>query len=242
MRKQKYRVIICFVMVLSMAVLGTSQVIKASTVTKAEYTMKKDKVTYKDSDGIVRGTVYFQYPVIKGKSDAVKKINKTLKQASKEFMESENAKNLKEYTEADIEDKRFENSDENYYYKTICKVTYNDNSVISLHMKNCWYAGGVYNQEDYGYTFNLKSGKQLGIKDVISGDASSIKKKILAKGKKYLTENNKLDQNAYNIIKSYKLKDYKFYLTKGKVYICFSSYELERGTSWDIFSVSGKFK
>jgi hypothetical protein len=43
------------------------------------------------------------------------------------------------------------------------------------------------------------------------------------------------------VIKSYKLKDYKFYLSKGKIYICFDSYELGRGTGWDIFTIKSKY-
>lgn len=34
----------------------------------------------------------------------------------------------------------------------------------------------------------------------------------------------------------------KFYLKKGKVYICYGSYELGHGTSTDEFSVIGKYK
>lgn len=241
MNKNKVKLITCIVIVLSMVLLGTNPKVLASTETKAEYTMKKDKVTFKDNNGDIRGVVSFQYPNIKGKSNAVKKINDTLKSKSEAFLQSETAESLKEYTEFAIENNGFNAVDEQYYYKIICKVTYNDNSIISLHMKECWYAGGVYNQMDYGYTFNLKSGDEFGIRDVVSGDAKSIKNKILASGKKYLTSDSDFDQKAYDMIKSYKLKDYKFYLGKGKVYICFGSYELGRGNGWDIFSIKSKY-
>lgn len=237
MNKNKFKLIICMVILLSVILLDTNPKVLASPVTKAEYTMKKDKVNYKDKAGKIRGVVYFQYPEIKGEAEAVKKINDLLKSESEAFMQSETALNFKEYTDNAITAKVFATADEQYYYKTICKVTYNDNSIISLHMENGWYAGGVYNQSDYGYTFDLNSGAKLGIKDVVSGDAKSIKNKILAAGKKYLTSGSNFDKSAYDVIKSYKLKDYNFYLSKSKVYICFGSYELGRGTGWDIFSI-----
>ncbi len=241
MYKNKFKYIICMVILLSVILLDTNPKVLAASETKAEYTMKKDKEIYKDKAGKIRGVVYFQYPEIIGESEAAKKINELLKSESEAYMQSETAQNLKDYTEGAIKSNSFYTAEDQYYYKTICRVTYNNNSIISLHMKECWYAGGVYNQTDYGYTFDLKSGAVLGIKDLVSGDAASIKNKILAAGKKYLTSDSDFDQNAYNAIKSYKLKDYKFYLSKGKIYICFGSYELGRGTGWDIFTIKSKY-
>lgn len=242
MIKKGFKILTCIVIFLSIILSGVNENVSASSVTKAEYTMKKDKVTIKDDDGKVRGIVYFQYPELKGTSSAITKINDTLKNDSKNFMQSDSAQNLIDSAKSAIATKVNGESVYTYFYKTICKVTYNDNSILGLHMKNCWYAGGVYNQEDYGYTYDLNTGAQLGLKDVVSGNSTSIKSKILAAGKKYLTVNNEVEQPAYDGIKSTKLKDFKFYLSKGKVYICFGSYELNRGTGWDIFSIKGKYK
>lgn len=241
MSKNKFRILTCLAVYLSIILLGVDVKVSAAPMTKAEYIMKKDKEIIKDDEGKVRGIVYFQYPLIQGTSSIIKKINDTLKKESEAYMQSETAQNLIEYTKAAIDSNVAEDQVVTYFYKTICKVTYNDNSVISLHMKNCWYAGGVYNQYDYGYTFNLKNGDELGLKAVVSGSSVSIKNKILAAGKKYLTSDYGFDQNAYEIIKSDKLKDFKFYLGKGKVYICYGSYELGRGNGWDIFSIKSKY-
>ncbi|SHL15529.1 protein of unknown function [Anaerocolumna jejuensis DSM 15929] len=241
MRNNKFKLLTCFLIIISILLVDTSLNAFAASVTKAEYTMKKDKVTYKDNNGKVRGIVFFQYPVIKGETGAAKKINDVLKKESKAYMQNENAETLKEYAEAAIDNNGFYSEDEQYYYKTNCNVTYNDNSIISLHMKNGWYAGGVYNQTDFGYTFDLKSGDKLELKDVASGNPTTIKNNILAAAKKYLTSNSDFDKKAYDYIRSCKLKDYKFYLSKGKVYICFESYELGRGNGWDIFSIKSKY-
>ncbi|WP_310603215.1 PdaC/SigV domain-containing protein [Anaerosporobacter sp.] len=201
--------------------------------TTTEYTMKKAKKEYKDKDGIVRGVVYYQYPQFEGTSEAIKKINSQLKKESSKFLKSESAKSIQEYTEGAIENNAFYDEKDQYYFKTICKVSYNKNNIVSLHMTEEWYAGGVYNQTDYGLNYNLKTGKKLTINDVISGNA---KDKILKAAKKYCGS----DDAAYKIIKN--TKTYKFYFTKGKVYICYGSYELNHGTSWDIFTVAGKYK
>lgn len=200
---------------------------------KANYTMKLDKVEYKDDSGIVRGIVSFQYPQFKGTTASIKKVNNVLKKESSKFFKSETAKLLKEYTETAIQDKRFNEEDEYYFWIASSKVAYNKNNIVSINVTESWLAGGVGNGNEYGLNYNLKTGKKLTINDVISGNA---KNKILVAAKKYCGS----DTNAYNIIKN--TKNYKFYFTKGKVYICFGSYELEHGTGVDVFSLIGKFK
>lgn len=200
---------------------------------KVEYTIKKDKIEYKDKSGKIRGVVYYQYPQFKGTSSSIKKINNALKKESSKFLKSENVKTVKESTEYAIENNSFYDKKEQYFWKTSCKVSYNKNNIVSFYMNEEWYAGGVYNKSEYGLNYNIKTGKTLTINNVISGDA---KKKILAAAKKYCGS----DKRIYNIIKN--TKNYKFYFSKGKVYICYGSYELGRGDSWDKFSVVGKYK
>ena len=78
MYKNKFKYIICMVILLSVILLDTNPKVLAATETKAEYAMKKDKEIYKDKAGKIRGVVYFQYPEIKGESKAAKKINEFL--------------------------------------------------------------------------------------------------------------------------------------------------------------------
>lgn len=241
MQKKLYRFIsFLLILVTLLLVENYNHIVHAAKDSKVDYTMLKDIETCKDESGKVRGVVYFQYPEIKGSTKAIKNINRLLANDCKEFMEK-NAKSFMELTQSAIENGQFINFDTQYYNKTICKVTYNENSLISMHMKKCWYAGGVYNQADYGYTFNLKSGELLSVKDVLSNNPTTAKKKILSAAKKYLTTKNGFDKVAYDIIESYNLEDFKFYLYKKKVYICFESYELNHGASWDIISLKHKF-
>lgn len=207
---------------------------KSNKAIKAEYTVKKDKIEYKDKKGIVRGIVYFQYPQFKGTTTAIKKINKQLKNESSKFLKSENAKIIEEIIQLAIQNNIFSNKEEDvWFWKTSCKVSYNKNNIMSIHMKEEWYAGGVYNESHYGFNYNVKTGKKLTIKDVISGNA---KEKILKAAKKYCGS----DTVAYNIIKD--TKSYKFYFSKGKVYLCYGSYELKHGNTCDIISIPGKYK
>lgn len=235
--------IICMAVLLSLFTSVFSLKAEAADTTKAKYEMFEDKITVKDIKDREWGIISFQYPHLKGSSSAIKKINKILEKECKEFMESESSLLIQDYAnQAIISNGNKENVDINtYFYTTTCEVTYNQKSVLSLHMTTGWYAGGVYNQYDYGYTFNLKTGKQMAITDVVSGNKKAIKKSILTAAKKYLTVDGQLDENAYKIIESMELSDFKFFVSKGKVNLCFGSYELERGNSIDLFSIKGKY-
>ncbi len=145
MKKRRIIYGVAFFVILSLLALQKNHIEAAS---EAKYEIRNEKVTYKDGD-TVRGIVYFQYPQLEGNSAEIKRINKVLENAMKAYMKDEKAERLKEYTSIAIDNQGFFNEKEQYYWKTNCKITYNENNIISVHMKERWYAGGVYNQKDY---------------------------------------------------------------------------------------------
>lgn len=242
---KKFRIILSVVLcaIICLPILPANNV---EAVTKASYVMKNEKMTWKDGD-IVRGVVSFQYPKLKGNSNEINKINKILENAMKAFMTDENVEEIKESTLYYIDNKIFSEYTQQLYWKTTCKVTYNKNNIISMHMKEMWYAGGVYNQYDYGYTFNLETGKMLTAIDVIGGKPEVVASKVVSGAKKYFNKNETtLDADLWkrisNTINTFDAKELKFYLKPGKAYICFGSYELNLGTGWQIFPVTSKYK
>ncbi len=243
MKKHRNIFMVIVFMIFCLLILPTNCVEAAA---KASYKMQNEEVTWKDGD-IVRGMVSFQYPRIEGDSDEIAKINKVLEKAMKAFMASDNVERIKESTIYYIDHKLFSEDIEQLYWKTTCKVTYNKNNIISMHMKEMWYAGGVYNQKDYGYTFNLKTGKTLTAVDVIGGKPKEVSGKVVSSSKKYFNDkkialDKDLWKNISDTINTIDAKELKFYLKPGKAYICFGSYELNLGTGWQIFSVPSKYK
>ena len=164
-KKISFLILLCLIFA---AVWSKAPAVVAAS--KAQYRIVTEQRTWKDGKK-VRGIVSFQYPLLKGNSKAVEKINETLKKAAEDYFESESAKNLKEYTLEAIAENRFYDESEQYYFETSCSVTYNKNNVISIGMTERWYAGGVSNHNEYGYTFDLKTGKQLSITDVVKGNS-----------------------------------------------------------------------
>ncbi len=202
-------------------------------ISAAEYTIKTDQKEYKDKDGRVRGIVSFSYPQFTSDFPFAEEINQQLRKKSHKYFKSDNAKNIKEFTKSSIKEGRFYEETEQYYWTTYCDVSYNKNGIVSFAMSEWWYAGGVHNRDYYGLNYDLTTGEKLTIKDVISGDA---KKELLKSAKEYCGS----DTSAYRTIKE--TKKYKFFFEEGTVHICFGSYELDHGTSWDIFTVKGRYE
>lgn len=200
--------------------------------------MEKDLVKYKDRNGVVRGIISFQYPQFEGKSSSIKKINKRIKTKSKEFFESDTSEYFRRCVQDNIAAYPVpQYTNPTYYHWTAsCKESYNKNGIVSFYMSEDWYAGGVGSYYKYGLNYNLKTGRELSVKDVVSGNA---KVKILKAGKKYCKKIG--FEKGYDTIR--RTKKYKFYFKRGKVYICYGTYELGHATaSDDRFSVKGKYK
>lgn len=218
----------------------------AEAATSVNYKIQKKTVTYKDGDKI-RGIISFQYPVIEGDSVQITELNQMLEDTANANMASEAAQDLKEYTHSAIKNKAFIDDKERYYLKTTCKVTYNKNNIMSIHLKEMWFTGGVYNQTDYGYTFNVKTGKALNPVDAIGGNSKQVKNKVLKSAQAYFKRNysesfDYLWEKASASLNSYDVMNYKYYLVPGKARICFESYELGCGSDFQEFSVSSKYK
>lgn len=196
------------------AVFSFSPVHAEAKTQKATYHIKVYRTTYYGSKN-AKGEYVFEMPQLTGKSSYVKKINKSLKSIYKESLE--NKARLKDYTL---------NSplwNPTYFFTTKCTVTYNKKNIISFCFYQDWYAGGVHNMSHYGASYNLKTGKKLGLKDVISGDSIKIKNKIVEKFvSRYPTYYTKAEVRAS--IMSKKWSELPFYLKNGKVIVSFGSY------------------
>lgn len=215
---------------------GKTEVQAAS---KAKYSYKKVDASKSYDSGRVKVTVYYKKPVLKGKSSAIKKINKAITKDCNDLVYSETAKNLYEYAQIDAEEDYMKDEKLQYYYYANTKVTYNKNGIISIKVKTYWYAGGVSNTDVYGLNYSLKTGKKLYLTNVCSGSKSSIKKSVLKKIKK--------DPDAAYIywdkLNSYNVKKMNFYIKPGKkAVVCFGPYEICYGGWYRTYTIKSKYK
>lgn len=222
-------------LLMTIMLLGPSMQAEAAV----KYTISKtDRSKTYVGASTCKANVYFERVILKGKSSAVKKINKQIKKECTKFLKSDQVKDLLEYAK-----QRSQYTDElksiDYYAKS--KVTYNKKNIISIQIETFWWSGGVSNTNRYGMTFNLKNGKLLKLTDVCKGSSASIKKQIIKKLKKDQDVVNSFD--GLSKVQKYKTEGFKFYLNKkGKAVVCFEPYEIAYGGWFREFAINSKYK
>lgn len=211
----------------TLAGLATSPKVQASSTTKsAKVSFKQYKINKKYKNGL-KAKYYFNLPHLKGKSAAIKKINKDLlkKYKSSSYTTSKGIfRNAKDVSEGKLSSGGFFTKNCTYYDITKTSVSYNKNGVVSFKVYySKWggarggddgsYVGGnkrAYVKMFTGWTYSLKSGKTLGIFDTAKGNKTSIQKKLDDGVTKYLgAETGELPLNYY--LKNGKLYVYPYF-------------------------------
>ena len=215
-----------------MAAVAPKDQIVAHAAEAYTYKTAKNNQTFKGEGCTITVKHYYQRVVLSGSSNAIKSINKQLKKYSDEFMAEPSG--AVEYAE---EDCKYRTYDETYNDYVTQKVSYLSNDIISIVTTYNWYAGGVSNVNTYGYTFDLKTGKEITKLTSVTKTAS------LSKIKSTLTKRIEAQQYSASDLKDMKATDFHFYInSKGKVIVCFGPYELGYGGWTKKYTLAGKYE
>ena len=196
------------------------------------YKTAKDNQTFKGEGCTITLKRYYKRVVLSGSSSAAKSINKQLKKYSDKFMAEPSG--AVEYAKDDC---KYRTYNETYNDYVTQKVSYLSDDIISIVTTYNWYAGGVSNVGTYGYTFDLKTGKEITKLTSVTKIAS------LSKIKSTLTKKIEAQQYSANDLKDMKATDFHFYInSKGKVIVCFGPYELGYGGWTKKYTLAGKYE
>lgn len=203
---------------------------QAKAASKAKFTIKK-VVAVDQKYGNTKVESYYKNVVLKGKSKAIKKINKAIQKDCTKFIKSQSVKDLVNYAKDSSYDEC------TYKYTASSKITYNQNGIISIKVYTIWYAGGVTNTDKYGMTFSLKTGKKLYLNQVCADKPEKIAAKLRTK---ILKEDPQPDLRK---VTKNNVKKMDFYLKpKNKVIVCFGPYELGSGGWYRAYTLKSKWK
>lgn len=154
-------------------------------------------------------------------------------------MNSQNVEQLYEYAAAGFPSWVNEDSFKYNCYAD-CKVTYNKNHIISIRIRTFWYAGGVSNPDEYGLTYNLKTGKKLYLTNVCNGNSQEIKTTVLKALKKKYGQSMPVYKANFQKLKA---KNMSFHLKPNrKAVVSFGPYELGQGGSFVNVTIHSKYK
>ena len=114
----------------------------------------------------------------------------------------------------------------NYEYQTSYKVKYNNNGKLSILIYDYVYEGGAHG---YGpvtsYNFDLKTGKQYTINNILTSNTKY--KKVTNYAKKYMINHPDIFTPGYLSMNEFKIdKNNQFYFTSNGIYLIFQEYEV----------------
>lgn len=190
-------------------------VVSTSETEPIKVKTKTYKKVYKFKDGTIYKEVKYTRPVLEGESEAITKINAYYKKLQDKWV-----KNRK----TDLEDAKYvvkhSNVDGYYSDEATFKVKYNKNGYISILHTGYYYAMGAHGSPYYeSHTFDLRTGKELKLKDIMSGTDKQIKDRIIKVFAKDI-KNNKdkyFDEALDTLKKTVSVKYKDFYLTNSNI-------------------------
>jgi len=183
------------------------------------------KVTIKEMDHSITKSgnrkleAIFDLPVLSGgNSEGTATINETMQILYQAYLES-----------LDSAEERLDSafSGETFAYNMRCVVSYQSENLVCLKYSVEDTVVG-YDSESYaGLTFDLATGEILEMQDLFSMDEDDLLDQIKASISKYLKNNGLWDSNSQDVIDSYELYWFDFYInSKGELVVCIAQFEL----------------
>ena len=215
----------------------------AATKKPVSYSYVKLDKTKTYPEGTIN--VFYKYIEIKGSTKGINNVNSALVKSAKSYVKKNDPDTvlyplLKNYQ-----------YDDDFIATCSLSTKYNKKGYISLEKTEKWFAGGVFNINVTGVTYNVNTGKKVKIAKVLPSKYNTNKKKGRSNFRKvvYNKIKKKYGKEFANNFKSRyksskKLKNINFYVgKKGTVIVCFPTYDIGYGYNGSMsVKVAGRLK
>lgn len=168
--------------------------------------------------------------VLQGDDPAYEAINEQIEADHQAFLDSETYWTVEELEES-IANGMFGYGD---LMDTVsASVVHNADGYISIHMTIDWFMGGVYNCDSYGLTYDLDTGEEAKVEDILGLPADEALEQLNGLACEHLKAyyGEALFTDPMDILEQYTLEDYAFYLENGELVLTFSTYEFAPGAA-----------
>ncbi len=187
------------------------------TLKKLSYTMKADEIKIDQDPTKIPIEIKQQIPFFTEDNVVGAMINEEISFQWQKFMKSWYEYPRNRYPEE---------ADMVYDGFFIVEVTYNTDNKISVHFHEYQFAGGIHGGSAiYAYTYDLKEGKQLALKEILKMDEESILRLV----NQCINNDIKNSESGKYYDEEVDIRDIEnivFYILDGEVHIVFNEYEL----------------
>lgn len=168
---------------------------------------------------------YFDYVVVDGDSEAIRKVNDYLYADAEAFMTQYSAPSAPMH---DLAGNLFVG-----YCKAESQVTFFENGLLGINVHTDEYMGGNTSHADsYGLFFNLNTGEPATLLDLTGMEEKELLPILQNVCWEYLQQDQvNLQYNAWDTLMGMKLADYSFYVWDGEIIIHFRKYLMTAGVA-----------
>ena len=196
----------------------------------ASYTVERQDRSVRSSSGAVSLFWYYDLVQLTGDTPEVQDVNDSLSAHCEEFFARDVSAPPPE-RELSME---WRNTAE-------AAVTENGDGLLSVRMDTDWYMGGVYNSNCRGYTYDLATGKALGLADLTGQDPDTLATTLREIVKAYMAGQPEAGwwDDAADKVDGRSLEDMIFWVDGGEIVLCFDTYDLTIGAYGPVIIPTG---
>lgn len=197
------------------------------------YTIRSFDDSPKQNDGQVILQHSFQQVVLQGTSGAISQVNANLADNCQKWMAMLSEETIESvYTNPVYEPN-------SRFWTATSQITTNDGQIFSIRVKCDWFGGGVRNINYYGRTYDLKTGKELTLGNILDlpEEQALEKAKVLALDYFHKSNTAVYEDDLANCTEA----DMHYYLLNGELVIVFDTYAISSGAAGSIHAPTGFF-
>lgn len=112
---------------------------------------------------------------------------------------------------------------DSYYYTVSATINSQTEKYASVTQRFSTFLGGIRGAEYSYHNFRTDTGETLLLTDVLDGTETEIKDMVT---EAFKAGNPGTGQDALENIRSRNIEEFDFYITDGRVYVCFSPYDI----------------
>lgn len=197
-----------------------------STHTQQDWgTLKHDTLTWNKA-----ANIYFEIPVFREDTEALKKINQHLQAVENDFFTISNLESAWGYVCARQLNNPNSETDEAYEFSYQAKVMTFSDTYVSISLSMTWFMGGVMDYGYKNYTFSRATGEMLKLEDIYQSDFDTLKQRV----KTAIIDNLKRENASESLIEWHlfdALTHFEFYMNNGIPHVTFNKYEIAVGAA-----------
>lgn len=197
------------------------------------YTTQIFEDSPKQEDGQIILQHCFHQIILQGATPQISNINASLEQDRQNWMALLRDETVKQvYTYPTYEPN-------SRYWTATSEVTTNDGKILSLRVKTDWFGGGVRNINYYGKTYDLKTGKELTLADILDIPQEQAAEEAKELALNYCKEcDTVIDEIS---LRNCLEEDIHYYLLNGELVLEFDTYVISDGAAGSIHAPTGFF-